>query len=194
MPRRFTKLKQLLALIGYAAYGRDTITMGKIIKVIGSRSFGPLLLLIGIILFSPLSGIPGMPTIMGVFLLLIALQLLFGRKYFWLPNWLLKRSMARTKLDKSLKWLRPVSSFIDHFLEPRLTVFIYGPGLYAIALICTIIAVCLPLMELIPFSASTAGAVLMFFGLSLISDDGLFALVAFGLTAFMAGTVVYTLL
>jgi hypothetical protein len=29
MPRRFTKLKQLLALIGYAAYGQDTITMGR---------------------------------------------------------------------------------------------------------------------------------------------------------------------
>ncbi|MFN2367024.1 MAG: exopolysaccharide biosynthesis protein, partial [Desulfurivibrionaceae bacterium] len=123
MPRRFTKLKQLLALIGYAAYGQDKITVGNIIKVIGSRSFGPLLLLIGIILFSPLSGIPGMPTTMGVFLLLVALQLLFGRNYFWLPDWLLKRSMTRTRLNKSLKWLRPVAGFIDRFLEPRLTVF-----------------------------------------------------------------------
>jgi hypothetical protein len=194
MPRKFTKLKQLLALIGYAAYGQEKTTVANIIKVIGSRSFGPLLLLIGIILFSPLSGIPGMPTAMGVFLLLIALQLLFGRKYFWLPDWLLKRSVTRTKLNKSLKWLRPVSSFVDRFLEPRLTVFIHGPGLYAIALICTVIAVCLPIMELIPFSASTAGAVLTFFGLSLISDDGLLALIAFGLTGFMVGTITYTLL
>ncbi len=193
MPRRFTRLKQLLVLIGYAAYGQDKITVGNIIEVIGSRSFGPLLLLIGIILFSPLSGIPGMPTTMGVFLLLLALQLLFGRKYFWLPDWLLKRSVTRTRLDKSLKWMRPVSGFIDRFLEPRLTVFTNGPGMYAIALICMVIAVCLPIMELIPFSASAAGAVLTFFGLSLISDDGLFALVAFGLTAFTAGTAIYAL-
>lgn len=194
MPRRFTKLKQLLALIGYAAYSQDKITVGNIIKVIGSRSFGPLLLLIGIILFSPMSGIPGMPTTMGVFLLLIASQLLFGRNYFWLPDWLLKRSVTRTRLNKSLNWLRPVAGFIDRFLKPRLTVFLNGPGLYAIALISTVIAVCLPIMELIPFSASTAGAVLTFFGLSLISDDGLLALIAFGLTGIMVGTITYALL
>ena len=193
MPQKYSNLEQLLDLIGQAAENQDTVTVGRIIGVIGSKSFGPLLLLAGLILFSPLSGIPGMPTIMGVFVLLIVLQLLFRKKYFWLPGWLLNRSVTRNKLDKSLKWLLPPSRFVDRFLQPRLTIFSNGTSLYVIALICAAIAVCLPVMELVPFSASTAGVVLAFFGLSLTTHDGLLAMVAFALTALTSGLIVYKL-
>ena len=189
MLRKYTNLKQLLNLIGQAADGQEAVTLGKIVGVIGSRSFGPLLFLAGIILFSPLSGIPGMPTSMGIFVLLIALQLLFRREYFWLPGWLLNCSVARNKMEKSLKWLYPLCGFIDRILQPRLMVFINGASLYLIA-----IAVCLPIMEFVPFSAHTAGVVLTVFGLSLIFHDGLLALIAFTITVSTSGLVVYKLL
>ncbi len=156
--------------------------MGIIIEAVGSRAFGPLLLLVGIILVSPLSGIPGMPTFMGVFVLLIAVQLLLRRRHFWLPRWLLNRTVSRTRLNKSLTLLRHPAHFIDRFLQPRLELFIRGVGHFVVSVICMILAISLPLMEVVPFSATSAGIILTVFGLSLSAHDGFLALFAFVLT------------
>jgi len=192
MRQKFTNLEEMLDQLGKAvAEDQDKIPVGKIVAAVGSRSFGPLLLLAGIILFSPLSGIPGMPTTMGGLVLIISGQLLARRDHIWLPQWLLKRSVPRSKLEKSLKWLRPPARFIDRLLRPRLRAFLCGPCRYSIALICVLIAVFMPVMELVPFSASSAGAVLTCFGLSLIAHDGLLALVAFTLAGITIGLLAY---
>jgi hypothetical protein len=52
------------------------------LKTVGQRSFGSLLLLPGLMALSPLSGLPGMPTLFGVMVLLITGQLLIGRNEF----------------------------------------------------------------------------------------------------------------
>jgi hypothetical protein len=49
----------------------------------------------------------------------------------------------------------------------------------------------MPVMELVPFSAFSAGFVLCLFGLSLIGRDGLLALIALSLTVTTAGMVIY---
>lgn len=182
MAEKLYNLEQLLDRIEKAAKGKDRVSLEVIVKEIGSRSFGPLLLMVGVILTSPLSGIPGMPTTMGLFILLVSVQLFFRRKSFWLPHWLLNRSADQKKLYKALEWLRPPASFIDRWIQPRLTLFIHGISIYFIAFICLIIAIGLPFMEFVPFSASAAGAILAAFGLALIAHDGLLALLAFVLT------------
>ena len=192
--QELTNLEQLLDRVGKASYDSDRVSLGTIVEVVGSRSFGPLLLVPGVVLLSPLSGIPGMPTTMSVLVLLISVQLLFRRKHFWLPRWLLKRSIARDKLDKALKWLRPPAHFIDRLLRPRLTVFTHGAGIYVIAIVCVIIASGMPVMELVPFSAHVVGVVLTAFGLSLIAHDGLLALLTFVFIVIIFGLVVYNLL
>lgn len=55
--------------------------------MIGRRSFGPLLLMAGLIILAPVVGdIPGVPSIMGVFIVLVSVQLLIGQEHFWLPK------------------------------------------------------------------------------------------------------------
>lgn len=187
-------LEQLLDRIDQAKDDREQVSLGMIVETIGSRSFGPLLLMAGVIVFSPLSGIPGLPTVLGALVLLIGVQLLVGKEHFWLPQWLLKHSVARTKIDKALDWLCPIARFTDRWLKPRLKAFICGTSKYVIAVICMLIAAGMPVMELIPFSSSGAGAALTVFGLALIADDGLLALIAFALTLIVAGLVVVHLL
>ncbi|WP_206668575.1 exopolysaccharide biosynthesis protein [Pseudomonas saliphila] len=114
--------------------------------------------------------------------LLTAGQLLFGRHAFWLPDALLNRSMARDKLDKAVRRTRPAADFIDRLFKPRLTALIKGPGLYLIAIACVLIGLVLPVMELIPFSALSAGAALAAFGIALIAWDGFLALIALIIT------------
>ncbi len=54
-----------------------------------------------------------------------------------------------------------------------------GPAATIIALLSLIIAAGMPFLEFIPFSSSLAGITLAAFGLSLVSSDGLLALIAY---------------
>jgi hypothetical protein len=116
-----------------------------------------------------------------------------SKEHFWLPRWLLNRSVAQDKLSKATQWLRRPARFLDRLLRPRLTIFTSGMARYLIALICILIAVVIPAMELVPFSANGAGAALTAFGLAVSARDGLLALLAFGFTAATAGLVIYHL-
>lgn len=158
-------------------------TVGDIIYVVGDRSFAPLLMLVGMLLVSPLSGVPAFPSMIAVILLLVTLQMLFGRKKFWLPAKLLQVRVSCEKLNIALKWLLPSARFFDRITMPRLTLLVRGPSVYVIAAICLSIVCLLPLMELILFSSSVIGAVLMIFGVALVSRDGLLALLGYGATA-----------
>ncbi len=194
MNETISNLEGLLDRIDEAAKDRERISLGTILDKVGNRSFGPLLLAAGMIAFSPLSGIPGMPTFVGVMVLLIALQMLIHRRYFWLPDWLLNRSIGRAKLLKAIRWLRRPSHYIDYLLRPRLSFLVRGLGVHGIATVCVLIALVMPVMELIPFSATTAGFALTILGLALIANDGLLALLAFsvigGLFVVMVNTLV----
>jgi len=151
-----------------------------VLSQIGRRSFGPVLLLVGLITMAPLVGdIPGVPTLMAIIVLLTAVQLLLGRDYFWFPNWLLRRSISNETLSNVTNWCRKPARFVDRLLRQRLVVFARGPANYAIAIVCLIIAAAMPLMEVVPFSANGAGIALTTFGLALIARDGLLALIAF---------------
>jgi hypothetical protein len=189
MAGELTNLEQLLDRMGQAAEDRERITLADIMEAVGSRSFGPLLLLAGVITLSPASGIPGVPTAMAVFLLLIAAQLLFHKQHFWLPDLLLRRSLPKNKYEKALAWMRPLARWVDRWLRPRLQALTHGPGVYFVAIVCIIIAACMPVMELIPFTATSAGAALTAFGLSLISRDGLWAVFALMMTGTVLGLI-----
>ena len=194
MTQEITNLEQMLDRIDSSADHQGRVSLNAIIEAVGSRSFGPLLLMAGIIMVSPLSGMPGVPTTMGLLVLLIAGQLLFRRRHFWLPRWLLKRSIAKAKLRKGVNWLRPPARFIDGWLRPRLPIFTQGACIKVISLVCAVIAVTMPIMELVPFSAHSAGIALTAFGLSLIARDGLLALLAILVTAMTFGLIVYAFL
>lgn len=193
--RDLTTLEQLLDMIDEAADGKNEVSLDEILNVVGRRSFGPLLLIAGLVTLAPIVGdIPGVPTIMGLLVLLIASQVLFRQEHFWLPRWLLNRSVAKDKLNKVLGWLRRPARFVDRLLRPRLTFFTQGAGIVVIALVCVLIAFAMPVMEVVPFSANAAGIVLTAFGLALIACDGILALLAFSVTALTIGFGAYHLL
>jgi hypothetical protein len=192
--QKLTNLEQLLDQINKAANDGERVSLDAILQKVGRRSFGPVLLLASLVMLAPIIGdIPGVPTIMGVLVVLTAGQLLFRREGFWLPRWLLKRSVAQDKLCKALGWLRSPAKYIDRLVRPRLTMFVQGAGMYVIAIVCIVIAAATPAMEMVPFSANGAGAALTAFGLALIAHDGLLALLAFVFTTVTLGVVVYSL-
>ncbi|MFO7582974.1 exopolysaccharide biosynthesis protein [Guyparkeria sp.] len=180
-------LGQLLARIASVAAGSERVYLSSIIDALGTRSFGPFLLLIGVLLVSPISGIPGMPTTMGIALLLTSLQMLFGRKSFWLPRWLLARYVASDRLVKALGWLHRPARYVDWFLRPRLTFLVANGGAVGIAVICSVLALMMPLMEVVPFSATAAGLSVVLFGLAMVAFDGVFVVLAVTYLAAVGG-------
>jgi hypothetical protein len=175
---KISNLEHLLWRLGEAADKEDRVAIGSMLEVVGQKSFGPLLVFSGIIAFSPLSGIPGVPTLVGLIVFLTAIQLLLRRKHFWLPKWLLHRTISRSKYEKSLKMMLPAARFVDRFFRPRLALLTQRTGAYIIAVVCVVIALAMPPMEVVPFAATTAGAALTALGLSLIAHDGVMALIA----------------
>jgi hypothetical protein len=188
MAQDITSLEEMLNRIDKTTDEEEIVSLGNIVEAGGGRSFGPLLLVAGLVMTSPLSGLPGMPACTGFLVLLIATKLLFGKEYFWLPRWMLKRAVERSRIRKALRFLRPPARFVDRWLRPRLPSLIRGRS---IALVCIVIAICMPAMELVPFSAHGAGIALSAFALSLIVHDGLLALIAFLATAVTFGLVAY---
>jgi hypothetical protein len=99
-------LEQLLDRLGEADNGCQQTSLGAIFETVGTRSFGPLLVVCGLLAISPLSGVPGVPTTIGILVVLIAAQLLIGRHHFWLPRWLLSRCVSHTIFDAALRRAR----------------------------------------------------------------------------------------
>lgn len=172
-------IEDVLVRIGQSARSKGQVSVRSVMNAVGSRSFGPLVLTAGLILASPLSGIPGLPTAMAIFVVLVATQLLMRRDHFWLPGWLLDRSVSSARLEKALAVLRAPARIVDKPLRPRLTRLTYDGGAHLAAGACIVIAVFLPPLEILPFVSSIGGIALAAFGLSLIANDGALALLAY---------------
>lgn len=177
-------LEQLLARLRDIDGHRDPVPLEEILDRIGKRSFGAIILLAGLITLAPLIGdIPGVPTLMALLVLLTAGQLLLGREAFWLPRFVLRRSLPHGRLEQALDRLEKPFQFIDRLFRPRLEFLTRDEGTAVIAVACMCIALVMPLLEFIPFSANLAGAALTAFGLALIVRDGYLAVFALTVTA-----------
>ena len=189
-PPPITNLEQLLDRLAGARGDHGRISIDAMLDEIGHRSFGPLILFAGLVTLSPIGDIPGVPSMIAVFVVLICGQMLAARKYFWLPRWLLNRSVAEKRFDKALRWLQRPAAWIDRLIRPRLAALTGTAGRRVIATTCLIIGLALPVMDFVPFSATGGGSALTAFGLSVIAHDGLLAIIAFAATVTVLTLVV----
>ncbi len=156
------------------------VSVENIMDAIGRRSFGPLLLLAGLLGMTPVAAIPGAPSTIAIITLLVASQLLFGRKNFWLPGFLLRLSVKSDKLKKTVKVARKPARVADRLVKPRLQALTGKIADRFVAVVCIVLALMTPPLELLPFVAFFPSAAIATFGLGLISRDGLLVLI--GLT------------
>ncbi|MBT2772426.1 exopolysaccharide biosynthesis protein [Halomonas sp. ISL-60] len=188
-------LTDLISSIEHMKQDASRVSVDNVVQAVGRRSFGPLLLVAGLITLAPIIGdIPGMPTLMAVLVLLVSVQLLTGRESFWLPGWLLKRSLSRQKFDKGIKWMKKPARWIDGLLQVRLPWLTGYIGIRVTAVVCLLIALAMPPMEFIPFSANGAGLALALLGLGLVARDGIALLLGFALFAATCVLIVMNLI
>lgn len=170
------------------------VSVEEVHEAIGARSFGPLLLVTGLLGMTPVSAVPGAPTVLALITILVAGQLLLGRKSFWLPRPILKLAVAPEKVRKTVKVSRKPARFVDRLLRPRLTMFTGGVADRLVALVCVAVALVVPPLELLPLAAFIPALATATFGLGLVARDGLLILIALALSASALGLIAWRLL
>jgi len=188
-------LTGLLERIQQTGHRRESVSLGAILDSVGRRSFAPFLLIAGLVTLAPLVGdIPGVPTLMAILVVLSAIQLLLGRDHIWLPAWLLERRVSRVRFVKAVRWMERPAHWIDSLLRQRLIQLTRPPAHLAVALTCLLIALAMPPMEVVPFTANGAGLALTLFALALLANDGLMALLGYALTGGTLALVILNLI
>lgn len=184
-PQQPMRLQELMDVIASAGSG-EQVSVGDIMDKIGTRSFGALLLAPSLLVVTPLSGIPGVPTTASIIIILICLQYLSGRRTIWLPRWILRAKVGRPRLDRAMASAKPVARVIDKVIRPRLGFLINRVTFALVALVCAALALTMPPLEILPFVSTTTAFIITLFALSILVRDGLLALIALAITGFAA--------
>ena len=161
----------------------DVTCFGDIVDAIEERGYGPLIMVLSAFVILPTGAIPGVPAVVGVALLLIAGQLLWGRDAPWLPQWLRRFEIDNDTLNSATDAARPWAERLSALLRHRLSVLTNGPVANRVVALC-VVAASLALIPLgfIPFIPMALGAALFLLGLGMTARDGL--VIALGYAAF----------
>tara|TARA_B100000678_G_C18146399_1_gene476976 strand:+ start:311 stop:934 length:624 start_codon:yes stop_codon:yes gene_type:complete len=157
----------------------DEVSIGDIVDAFGTRSYGPVLLVPALIGVSPLGGIPAVPTILAATLLLIAVQLVFGKNHLWLPGILKNRSVEGEKLANGAEDMEGVAKWMDKIFHGRLKHLTGRTAARIAAGVVAVLCLAIPPLELVPFAVALPMAVIAAFGIALTVRDGLLMLIAF---------------
>ena len=71
-------LQGLLRRLTVAGEAHEHVAVGDLARVIGRRSFAPVLLTASILGFTPLGAVPGGPTMLALIVILVASQIALG--------------------------------------------------------------------------------------------------------------------
>ena len=182
-------LSGLLDQVKTAGASPEMVTVADIRERLGRRSFGPLLLFSGLVLLTPLAGLPLLPGILGLVIMLTAGQMLAGWQELWLPRFVLRRSLTRHNVERFDATARRIACYIDRFVRPRWPWLTEPPLPLIIAGFCFLMGLLLLPLEFIPFTSSIPGLPVAAFGLALMTRDGLFVIIGLVSTAAIIGVI-----
>lgn len=161
----------------------EDLTFGDILDLFGDRSFGPIVVLLGLLtVIPPLGGIPGLPVLVGLLIALFSVQILIGKDHIWVPGFLEKRSIPKDKLEAANKKARPWLKRIDRLISERFDVLTNRWSIYLAGLVVTLLALLMIPLELVPFAVGIPGSAIVLFGLAFMSRDGVLMLMAYALS------------
>lgn len=162
------------------------VSVQDVVARIGDRSFAPVILVVGLILVSPVSGIPGTPTIGSLIVILCAVQAILGRDHLWLPAFLMRRKVKAGRMNRGLDWLARPAAWIDKHTHDRVLVLSAPPmSLFAFAVI-TAIALTWPFLELLPFVTSFGAGAVSLIAFGLLTRDGYYLIWGYVVTGLLA--------
>lgn len=162
----------LLLALARARRGRR-LTLGEIAAGLGGRSFGLLLLALALPAWIPVLP-PGVPSVFGLAIALLALQMALRRPRPWLPGVVARRGLAAARLERALLRARPWLQRLEGLCRERQRWLFEGPAAVLLALWLLLLA--LALMVPLPMTNSGPAAAIALTALGLVERDGLVVL------------------
>ncbi len=156
----------------------EKIAVRDLLNVVGRRAYGPVLLLLGFISISPLTIVPGANWIFATVTWIIAIQIVFGRPYPWVPKRILNSTFPREYLVSGLDKAQPWAKRIDKVTKPRIVALTKPPFVNFVALICVAAAFLTYPLGLVPLGPLLPSLAILMVGLGLASRDGALLIVA----------------
>jgi hypothetical protein len=171
-PRRLSLLFERLA-----ADAGERITVADILDALGDRSFAALLVLFGALNLLPLP--PGSSAVLGLPLIFVAAQLVYGSKRIWLPRFIADKSLSAEQFRALMDRLIPRLVWLERWIRPRYWPFWRRRGDRVTGCVTFLLAIIVTLP--IPFGNWLPAFAITLLGLALSERDGLL---------FTAGSVV----
>jgi len=160
----------------------ESADLKSIIESFGDRAFGPVMLLSGLFMLTPLGAIPMVPAAFGFVVITFAVQLLMRRETPWMPQVLAKVKVSSARVKKVKAKATPVLAKIDGIIRPRMQWAARGPFQVLAALIAIILSMAMVPLGAVPFAVCIPGFVLGLLGLGITARDGIMMIIAFTLS------------
>ncbi|GGX74183.1 hypothetical protein GCM10011309_25400 [Litorimonas cladophorae] len=177
-----TPLQSVMDLIEVAMDGKDSVDLKTVVEAFGNRAFGPVMVLCGLCMMTPLGALPGIPPAFGVIVMVFALQLLFRRRTPWMPEILRKVKIPSKKLSAVQTKVRPVLAKIDGIISPRFSWAVTGPAQVVVSLVAIILSLTFFPLGMVPFGVVAPAAIVLLLGLGITARDGLLILIGLSLS------------
>lgn len=173
-PRRFSEVVEMLG-----ARRGETLCLGEVVEAFGDRAFGPVMFFFALINMMPWP--PGGTTLTGAPLLLLSMELAWGRDELWVPRWTERVAVKRATFRKMSGRFAKGLKLTERLSRPRLAFLTggFGQGLIGLACVFLSIVLVLPVWggNLLPAVA------IGFFSLGVMQRDGLAVILGWLLTA-----------
>ena len=167
------------------AEGSGEITVREILELLGKKSFCLAVLVLALPNCIPIPNPPGLATLTGVPIMLLAIQMVWGRNAPWIPKRMANYSFSREKFANFLKKSLPYIYKIERIFYPRM--FWLGIGvsqrLIGTAFLILGFIISLP----IPFANLVPGFAIACMAIGLMERDGL--MMAIGLAIGAVGSM-----
>jgi hypothetical protein len=171
----------------------DHVDMLTLLNTLNARGFGPLLVGPAIIIVMPTGAIPGVPAFCALLVILVCLQIVFGKKHPWVPQKIKEFSFSRKKFLYYAEKSTPYTRVIDKLIYPRMPYLVKGRAKYVVALLSISLALTIIILGFIPFAALIPACGVLLLGLSLMGRDGLLFIIALIFAAASLALVPYGL-
>ena len=181
--RRSRRLSVLFAQLARDAEG--PVSIAHMRNALGNRSFAPLLVLFAAFNLLPLP--PGASVVLGIPLIIVSAQMVYGSKQAWLPSFLMRRSLSADQFRRLMDWVIPRLIRLEKLVRPRYWPFWRRQGDRVIGVVALFLAVVVTLP--IPLGNWLPALATALLGLALSERDGILLAIA-GTVGILSLTIV----
>lgn len=115
----------------------ERVTFREILQGLRHRAFGFTMLIFALPCVLPMP--PGIPTVCGIALVIIGLNLIAVRRRLWLPSAIADKSVARADLQRMADRVVPHMQRLERFCKPRLPIVTEPVGKVLIGLVVAVL-------------------------------------------------------